>query len=102
MVGHGDLRVCTPVCDVSGGRKKSSSDLENTTRHNGERYEVRRLRADDNPILPNKYYSSYQQFLSMDKRLGKDPDLKEANKATIEDLENHFVRKLEQSGKYRE
>ena len=32
--------------------------------------------------------------LSMDKSLGKDPDLKEANKATIEDLENHFVRKV--------
>ena len=30
----------------------------------------------------------------MDKRLGKDPHLKEAYKATIEDLENHFVRKL--------
>ena len=30
----------------------------------------------------------------MDKRLGKDPHLKEAYKATIEDLESHFVRKL--------
>ena len=38
----------------------------------------------------------------MDERLGKDPDLQGANKATIEDLKNHFVRKLEQSGKYRE
>ena len=33
----------------------------------------------------------------MEKRLGKDPELSEAYKATIEkDLENHFVRKLEQ------
>ena len=30
----------------------------------------------------------------MDKRLGKDPHLKEAYKATIEDLESHFVQKL--------
>ena len=63
-------------------KKKAQVILENTTRHNGERYEVGRLRADDNPNLPNNYYSAYQQFLSMDKRLGKDPDLKEANKAT--------------------
>ena len=33
----------------------------------------------------------------MERRLSKDPELKEAYKATIEkDLENHFVRKLEQ------
>ena len=33
----------------------------------------------------------------MERRLSKDPELKEAYKATIEkDLENHFVRKPEQ------
>ena len=63
----------------------------------GERYEVGLLWADDNPNLPNNYYSAYQQFLSMERRLSKDPELKEAYKDTIEkDLENHFVRKLEQ------
>ena len=76
---------------------RAQAILEKTTKHNGERYEVGFLWADDNPNLPNNYYSAYQQFLLMERRLSKDPELKEAYKATIEkDLENHFVRKLEQ------
>ena len=95
-----DMETYASVCDVSGrskGEMRAQAILEKTTKHNGERYEVRLLWADDNPNLPNNYYSAYQQFLSMERRLSKDPELKEAYKATIEkDLENHFVRKLEQ------
>ena len=81
------------------GRKESPGNLEKTTKHNGYRYEVGLLWADDSPSLPNNYYFAYQQFLSKEKRLGKDPELKAAYKATIEkDLENLFVRKLEQEG----
>ena len=92
-----DMETYASVRDVSGlfkEEKRAQVIFENTTRHNCERYEVGRLRADDNPNLPDNHYSAYQRFLSMDKRLGKDTDLKEANKATIWDLENHFVRKL--------
>ena len=82
--------------DVLRKKKEPLAILEKTTKHNGERYEVGLLWADDNPNLPNNYYSAYQQFLSMERRLSKDPELKEAYKATIEkDLENLFVRKLE-------
>ena len=95
-----DMETYASVCDVSGRsreEKRAQAILERTTKHNGERYEVGLLWADDNPNLPNNYYSAYQQFLSMEKRLSKDPELKEAYKATIEkDLQNHFVRKLEQ------
>ena len=95
-----DMETYASVCDVSGrskGEKRALSILERTTKHNGERYEVGLMWADDNPDLPNNYYSAYQQFLSMEKRFEKDLELKEAYKATIEkDLENHFIRKLDQ------
>ena len=95
-----DMATYASVCDVSGRskeEKRALSILERTTKHNGERYEVGLMWADDNPDLPNNFYSAYQQFLSMEKRLEKDLELKEAYKATIEkDLENHFVRKLDQ------
>ena len=95
-----EMETYASVCDVSGRSKeemRAQAILEKTTKHNGERYEVGPLWADDNPNLPNNYYSAYQQFLSMERRLSKDPELKEAYKATIEkDLESHFVRKLEQ------
>ena len=95
-----DMETYASVCDVSGRskeEKRALSILERTTKHNGERYEVGLMWADDNPDLPNNYYSAYQQFLSMEKRLEKDLELKEAYKATIEkDLENHFFRNLDQ------
>ena len=100
-----DMETYASVCNLSGRSKEEKrvqAILEKTTKHNGERYEVGLLWADDNPSQPNNYYSNiyysaYQQFLSMEKRLGKDPELKAAYKATNEkDLENHFVRKLEQ------
>ena len=95
-----DMETYASVCDVSGRskeEKRALSILERTTKHNGERYQVGLIWADDNPDLPNNYYSAYQQFLLMEKRLEKDLELKEAYKGTIKkDLENHFVRKLDQ------
>ena len=66
--------------------------LEKPTTHKGERYEVGLLWADDNSSLSNNYYSANQQFLSIEKRLGKDPELKDAYKATTKkNLESQFV-----------
>ena len=95
-----NMETYASVCDVSGRSKEEKGTqaiLEKTTKHNGEHYEVGLLWADDNHNLPNNYYSAHQQCLSMEKKLSKDPELKEAYKATNgKDLENHFVRKLEQ------
>ena len=95
-----DMETYASVCDVSGRfkeEKRALSILERTTKHNGERYEVGLMWADDNPDLPNNYYSAYQQFLSMEKRLEKDSEMKNANQATIEkDIQSNFVRKLDQ------
>ena len=94
-----DMETYSSVCNVTGKskeEKRALSILEKTTKHNGERYEVGLLWAEDEPNFPNNYFSAYQQFLSMEKRLAKDVELKTASKATIEkDLESNFVRSLD-------
>ena len=94
-----DMETYSSVCNVTGKLKEGKralSILEKTTKHNGERYEVGLLWAEDEPTLPNNYPSAYQQFLSMEKRLANDVELKTAYKATIEkDLESNFVRRLD-------
>ena len=74
-----DMETYASVCDVSGRSKEEEralSILERTTKHNGERDEGSLMWADDNLDLPNNYYSAYQQFLSMEKRLEKDSEMK--------------------------
>ena len=51
--------------------------LENTTIHNGLRYDVGMLWAADNIQLPNNYFSSLVQLKSLEKRLAMDEDLRE-------------------------
>ena len=76
-------------------RKTSVVYSGKTTKHNGGRYDVVLLWAEDESSLPNNYFSAYQQFFSMEKRLAKDVELKTAYKATIEkNLEGNFVRCL--------
>ena len=49
-----------------------------------------------NQVCQHNYFSAYQQFLSLEKRLAKDVELKTAYKATIQkDLERNFVRRLD-------
>ena len=94
-----DMETYSSVCNVTGKSKEEKRALfilEKTTKHNGERYEVGFLWAEDELRLTNNYFSAYQQFLSMEKRLEKDIELKTAYKATIEkDLEGNFVRRLD-------
>ena len=94
-----DMETYSSVCNVTGKskeEKRALSILEKTTKHNGERYEVQLLWAEDEPSSPNNYFSAYQQFFAMEKRLAKDVELKTAYKATIEkDLQRNFVRRLD-------
>ena len=57
--------------------------LENTTVHNGLRYDVGMLWAADNTKLPNNYFSSLVQLKSPKKRFAKDEDLREKYTITI-------------------
>ena len=66
--------------------------LENTTVHNGLRYDVGLLWAADNTQLPNNYFSSFVQLKSLKKRLANNEDLREKYTSTIrEDLNKGYV-----------
>ena len=70
---------------------RSSSDaraheiLENTTVHNGKRYNVGMLWAEDNIELPNNYFSALVQLKSLEKRLAKELTLWEKYSNTIKE-----------------
>ena len=71
--------------------------LDNTTVHNGLRYDVGigMLWAADNTKLPNNYFSFHVQRMSLEKRLAKDEDLREKYTSTIkEDLNRGYVIKV--------
>ena len=78
-----NMETYASVCDVSGRSKEEKRAQEKITEHNSERCEV------GFPMFTNSF-CQWRNFL------GKDPELKDY-KATIEtDLENHFVRIMEQ------
>ena len=71
---------------------RAQEKLESTTFHNGQRYDVGMLWADDNVQLPNSYFSSLVQLKSLEKRLSRDTSLKETYANTIrEDLEKGYL-----------
>ena len=49
--------------------------LEKTATHDGQRYQVGMLWANDDIDLPNNYYSALVQLKSLEKRLSKDEEL---------------------------
>ena len=93
-----DMETYAYLC-VSGRSKQDERAfdiLKLSTRHNGERYEVGLLWAESSPDLPINYCSALQQLYSLEKRLDKDIDLKDANQKTIQrDLENGFLRTID-------
>ena len=57
-----DMKTYSSVCNVTGKskeEKRALSILEETTKDNGERYEVGFLWAEDELTLPNNYFSAY-------------------------------------------
>ena len=68
------------------------SILNSETVHNGERYIVLMLLIDSNVSLPNNYYSSLAQFKTFERKLSKDPELRERYADTIrEDIRKGYV-----------
>ena len=59
--------------------------LEETTYHDGSRYQVGMLWAEDESQLPNNYFSALVQLKSLERRLEKDAELKERYAQTIKD-----------------
>ena len=55
----------------SSADKRAQKILDSTTIHDGSRYVVGMLWADDNIHLPDNFYASLVQFKSLEKRLEK-------------------------------
>ena len=89
MESYGALKQVDPR---SAADARALDILENTTVHNGKRYDVGMLWAEDNIELPNNYFSALVQLKSLEKRLTKDQTLREKYSNTIkEDLDKDYV-----------
>ena len=90
MESYGAFKQVDPR---SAADARAQEILETTTFHNGQRYDVGMLWADDNIQLPNNYFSSLVQLKSLEKRLSRDTSLKETYANTIrEDLEKGYLK----------
>ena len=69
MESYGAFKQVDPR---SAADAQAQEILETTTFHNGQRYDVGMLWADDNIQLPNNYFSSLVQLKSLEKRLSRD------------------------------
>ena len=89
MESHGAFKQ---VDARSAADKRALSVLKNDTFHDGERYIVPMLWNDKENSLPNNYFSSLAQLKSLEKRLDKDPSLREKYTETIrEDIQKGYV-----------
>ena len=59
--------------------------FDETTYHDGSRYQVGKLWADDESCLPNNYFSALIQLKSLERRLQKDADLEASYTKTFSD-----------------
>ena len=96
-----DIESYTSNCDVSGHSKEEQraiKTLEQTTRFNGERYEVGLLWREDEVKLPNNFYSAMGQLKSLERRLQKDETIRKRYQETIDtDVNAGYVRKVDQA-----
>ena len=76
----------------SSADKRAQKILDSTTIHDGSRYVVGMLWADDNIHLPDNFYASLVQFKSLEKRLEKALKLKTQYASDIRsDVEKGYV-----------
>ena len=75
---------------------KALETLEKTTRCENDRYTVGMLWNSPRSSLPNNYRSAVKQFLSLENRLAKNPELKASYSDTIKtDHDSGYIRILE-------
>ena len=82
-----DIGSYASNCDVTGNSKeehRAVKTLEQSTRFNGERYEVGILWREDEVKLPNHFYSAMGQLKSLERHLQKDETLKKRYQETID------------------
>ena len=99
-----DIESYASNCDVTGHSKEEQraiKTLEQTTRFNGDIYEVGLLWREDEVKLPNNFYSAMGQLKSLERRLQKEETLKKRYQKTIDtDVNAAHVRKVDQAELY--
>ena len=76
----------------SDADKRASSVLKNDTFLDGERHIVPMLWNNNENTLPNNYFSSFAQLKFLERRLDKDPSLREKYAETIKgDIQEGYV-----------
>ena len=99
MESYGALKQVDPR---SASDARAHEILENTTVHNGKRYDVGMLWAEDNIELLNNYFSALVQLKSLEKRLAKDQTSREKYSNTIkEDLDKGYVVRVKNAHKWK-
>ena len=86
----------------SAADAKASKILQETTYHDGCRYQVGMLWADEESSLPNNYFLSLVQLKSLERRLEKTPELKASYAQTIEDdFDKYYIVQVDKSDCFR-
>ena len=89
LEAYGTFKLADPR---SSADKRAQKILDSTTIHDGSRYIVGMLWADDNNHLPDNFYASLIQFQSLEKRLEKNLNLKTQYASDIRsDVEKGYV-----------
>ena len=84
------------VASRSSADRRAVEILEKTTAHDGQRYQIGMLWANDDIDLPNNYYSALVQLKSLEKRLSKDEELRSKYSKNInDDVEKGYVFRVE-------
>ena len=97
MESYGAFKQVDPR---SASDARAHDILGNTTVHNGKRYDVGMLWAEDNIELPNNYFSALVQLKSLEKRLTKDQTLREKYSNTIKEyLDKGYVARIKDAHK---
>ena len=80
----------------SSADRRAVEILKKTTTHDGQRYQVGMLWANDDLDLPNNYYSALVQLKSLEKRLSKDEEFRSKYSKNInDDVEKGYVFRIE-------
>ena len=86
----------------SAADARASKILQETTYHDGCRYQVGMLWADDESSLPNNYFSALVQLKSLERRLEKTPELKASYAQTIkDDFDKGYIVQVDKSDCFR-
>ena len=86
------------VDPLSAADARASTKLQDTTYHDGCRYQVGMLWAENDSSLPNNYFSVLVQLKSFERRLERTPDLKASYAQTIkDDFDKGYIVKVDKS-----